>query len=333
MIFKPHLLAGAAIPEAELIADKKGCQRFGPCGVSDRALYLNSFFLDRRYYLPIGEVRRVFKRIAMSKGGFTGKGMFASIPYLVVEYGDGQVKQCNFKFEEDVDRLLDCMAEKWPDIPRRSVEAQRKLDERERMREARFLKDLTPEAQAAWDRLEEAKAQLAHDPAACDRLSQAAREKRRNDQTNPAYKWVALAIVIFGALALAFGIWTLIRRDTSGIYFMLIGLAAVFFFSGAQVLPTARNNRKAIDREWADANEAVAALAGKGFPVPAHYAHPIVLDRMIRALREGRARNVDQALKVVKEDLRKLNSTVRVDQEEYEEVIRIKPIFLLHNYK
>ena len=42
----------------------------------------------------------------MSKGGFTGKGLFASIPYLVVEYDNGQEKQCNFKFEENVDMLL-----------------------------------------------------------------------------------------------------------------------------------------------------------------------------------------------------------------------------------
>ena len=49
MIFKPHRLAGEAIPEDALAADKKACARFGPCGVGERALYLNSFFLDRRY--------------------------------------------------------------------------------------------------------------------------------------------------------------------------------------------------------------------------------------------------------------------------------------------
>ena len=50
------------------------------------ALYLNSFYIDRCFYVVLPSVRRVFKRVAMSKGGFTGKGMFASIPYLVVEY-------------------------------------------------------------------------------------------------------------------------------------------------------------------------------------------------------------------------------------------------------
>ena len=47
--------------------------------------------------MALESVRRVFKRVAMSKGGFTGKGAFGSIPYLVVEYDDGAQKQCNFK--------------------------------------------------------------------------------------------------------------------------------------------------------------------------------------------------------------------------------------------
>lgn len=54
--------------------DKKSCKRYGPCGVGEQALYLNSFFIDRRYYVALESVRRVFKRVAMSKGGFTGKG-------------------------------------------------------------------------------------------------------------------------------------------------------------------------------------------------------------------------------------------------------------------
>ena len=58
--------------------------------------------------MPIAAVRRVFKRVAMSQGGFTGKGAFGTIPYLVVEYDDGQQKQCTFKREEDVDEMLAC---------------------------------------------------------------------------------------------------------------------------------------------------------------------------------------------------------------------------------
>lgn len=334
MLFKPKRLGVTDIPEQTLSADKKSCKRFGPCGIGEEALYLNSFYLDRRFYVPIASVRRVFKRIAMSKGGFTGRGVFAAIPYLVVEYDGGAQKQCIFKREDDVDAFLEHMAMIRPDIPRRSVEAERRLREKAEREAARYLTELTPQAQAAWDELEAAKQVLDRSPDKSLRLARAAKNKRRNDQANPAYKWVALAIVVAGVLALAYGLYTLVSRDTSGIYYTLIGLAGIFFFSGAQVLPTAKNNRRAIDREWEDALRALREeIDGEAFPVPPQYAHPIVLDRMIRILREGRALSADGALTVLKSDLRSLNSSVQVEQEEYDEVVQIKPIFLLCNYE
>ena len=69
------------------------------------------------------------------------------------------------------------------------------------------------------------------------------------------------------------------------------------------------------------------------FPVPAQYAHPIVLTRMIRILREGRAQTAKEALEVLKSDLRALNSSVQVTQEEYDEVVVIKPLFLVCDYQ
>ena len=94
MLFKPAQLGLAKLGAAELEADKKACKKIGPCGVGKKALYLNSFYIDRRYYLPYTSITRVFKRVAMSAGGFTGKGMFASMAYLVVEY-DGAC--CSWK--------------------------------------------------------------------------------------------------------------------------------------------------------------------------------------------------------------------------------------------
>ena len=120
MIFAPARLGSVTLDNETLAADKKGCRRFGPCGVGEKALYLNSFFIDRHYYVALSSVRRVFKRVAMSKGGFTGKGAFGSIPYLVVEY-DGGEKQCNFKHEEDVDTLLDLMKQAQVTIPLKAV--------------------------------------------------------------------------------------------------------------------------------------------------------------------------------------------------------------------
>lgn len=74
-------LSRSQLPKETLSADKKACRRFGPCGVGERALYLNSFWFDRCCYVPIDAVRRVFKRVAMSQGGFTGKAPSApSLP-------------------------------------------------------------------------------------------------------------------------------------------------------------------------------------------------------------------------------------------------------------
>ena len=95
-------------------------------------MYLSSFYIDRRDYIPISSVKRIFKRIAMSKGGFTGKGVFGTLSYLVVVYEDGKEKQCNFKHEEDVDRFVAYIEEKYPDIPVHSLEAERKLAEKEK---------------------------------------------------------------------------------------------------------------------------------------------------------------------------------------------------------
>ena len=74
-------------------------------------------------------------------------------------------------------------------------------------------------------------------------------------------------------------------------------------------------------------------FVGKKFPVPCWYAHPVILERMIRILREGRAQTTGEALEVLKADLQALNSSVQVEQEEYDEVVCIKPMFLLEEYR
>lgn len=125
MIWKPKQLGRQKIEERELEADKKNCRRFGPCGVGQKALYLSSFYFDRRYYVALDSVSRVFKRVAMSKGGFSGKGMFATIPYLVVQYDGGEEKQCIFKREEQVDALLDHIRSIRPEMPVHSVQAEK----------------------------------------------------------------------------------------------------------------------------------------------------------------------------------------------------------------
>ena len=139
--------------------------------------------------------------------------------------------------------------------------------------------------------------------------------------------------MILGAAALVYGVWTWLHQNGTGVYFLLFGMAAIFFFSGANVLPTAKNNRKAVAREWEEAKASMRELVGEAFPVPYWYAHPVVLERMVRIVREGRAQTAGEALEVLKADLKALNSSVQVEQEEYDEVVCIKPIFLLQEYK
>ena len=67
--------------------------------------------------------------------------------------------------------------------------------------------------------------------------------------------------------------------------------------------------------------------------MPEYYAHPIVVTRMIRVITDGFAENSKEALEVVKKDLKALNADVQVEQEEYDEIMAIKPMFLVEDYR
>jgi len=102
------------------------------------------------------------------------------------------------------------------------------------------------------------------------------------------------------------------------------------------VAPTARNNKRKIAQRNEDAKHTMAdyiALYPGRFPLPPYYAHPVVLRRMRRAVEQGRASSMEQALEVVKADLKSLNADVQVSQEEYDEVIAIKALFLNEGYR
>lgn len=335
MIFKPAQLGRGSLEPEALTADAKACKRFGPCGVGREALYLNSFYLDCRYYLPYSGITRVFKRVAMSQGGFSHKGIFASIPYLVVEYDDGKQRQCHFKDEGQVDRLLACLAQERPEIRQVSAAVEERLAKRERERAARVQPELSSQAQESLQLLQRAEAYLDGQPALSLELSRAAQRKRAYLRSKPSYRWVAMAVTGMGLVSLLYGIYAFTRQADTAVYFTLFGLAALFLFSGANVLPTSRNNKKAVMRRSENAQEAMARyLSGfPGFPLPPRYAHPVVLRRMRRAVEAGRAERPDQALEVVKQDLKALNSSVEVDQEEYDEVVAVKAMFLNEAYQ
>ena len=239
-------------------------------------MYLSSFYIDRRYYIPIDSVKRIFKRIAMSKGGFTGKGVFGTLSYLVVVYEDGKEKQCNFKHEEDVDRFVAYIEEKYPDIPLHSLEAERKLAEKERwLAEKQRERNVSEETKRCLVKLEQAEQYLKKQSDIYMDLSQSAKKKRTYDRSNPAYKWVALAIVLMGAAVFVYGIYALTTHAGFGMYFLLFGLAAIFLFAGANVLPTSKNNKNYIEKRLTESIRQMEEYIREypDFPVPAHYAH------------------------------------------------------------
>ena len=337
MIFRPAQLGMAKLDRLELEQDKKACRKIGPCGVGKKALYLNSFYIDRRYYLPYGSISRVFKRVAMSSGGFTGKGMFASMAYLVVEYDGGKQKQCNFKDERDVDKLLEVLAKEQPQIPLLSEAGEQALQKKEAEKAARKLPELTDEAKYSVTVLRKAKEYLEEKPELAEELSAAERRKRAQLQSKPVYRYVALAIFLFGLVAAAYGLYAITNHvGNYGIYFALFGFAAIFLFSSYNMLPTARNNHSAImkraDRAEQAAADYVKRYPNGAFPVPSYYAHPTVLKQMMDAIEEGRAVTVPEALEAVKARLKALNADVQVEQEEYDEVVLIKAMFLNHQY-
>ena len=338
MIFRPAQLGMAKLDRLELEQDKKACRKIGPCGVGKKALYLNSFYIDRRYYLPYGSISRVFKRVAMSSGGFTGRGMFASMAYLVVEYDGGKQKQCNFKDERDVDKLLEVLAKEQPQIPLLSKAGEQALQKKEAEKAARKLPELTDEAKHSVTVLRKAKEYLEEKPELAEELSAAERRKRAQLQSKPVYRYVALAIFVFGIVSAAYGLYAVTNHvGNYGIYFALFGFAAIFLFSSYNMLPTARNNNNAImkraDKAEAAMAEYVKHYPNGAFPVPSCYAHPIVLKQMTDAIEEGRAVTVPEALDAVEKRLQALNADVQVEQEEYDEVVVIKAMFLNHNYQ
>lgn len=64
---------------------------------------------------------------------------------------------------------------------------------------------------------------------------------------------------MLGFTALAFGIFAFTQHNSFAVYFTLFGLAAIFTFAGFSVLPTARNNRTAIMKNDAQAQEKMQA--------------------------------------------------------------------------
>lgn len=52
-------LSKKALEKDILREDKKNCRKIGPCGIGKKAVYVNGFYISRKYYIPIDSIERV----------------------------------------------------------------------------------------------------------------------------------------------------------------------------------------------------------------------------------------------------------------------------------
>lgn len=335
MILTPTPLGRTILDAGTLKTDRKQCLIAGPCGMGEKALYLNSFYISRRYYVVYSDIRRVFKRVAMSEGGFTGKGLFGSIPYLVVVLKDGREKQCNFKVEDNVDAVLKWLGENHPEIPLVTEKAEAAANSADRHKTVVRDDDVPGEVQREIDALSGDAAFLQRKPEIYQNLAAAVRRKRTLDQMPRSSVLLAAGIAIAGIAGIFAGLCSFFNGSTYAMYPLLFGFAFLFFALSGGTLPIGSNTPAAARRRWESAlSRSAEYISGKpGFFLPPQYAHPVVCERMIRVLESGRASTRSEALRVVKDDLKKLRSDVKVSQSEYDEVVQVKSLFLECDYK
>lgn len=105
MLIAPKPLSTVTFTRDELKADKKDALMFDQCALGKRALYVGGFGLSNIYYIPLTRIRRVYKRLAVSKGFYEGK-VFGTLAYLVVLYDGDKEKVFRFTHEDDLNSLL-----------------------------------------------------------------------------------------------------------------------------------------------------------------------------------------------------------------------------------
>ena len=335
-LFRPVPLSSSVLPADALNRDAASASRFGPAGVGEKAVYLGSFMRERHGYVPYDAIARIYKRVAMTKGGFSGRGMFVCAAYLVVELREGGERSCYIGREEIADSLIAAVMAKAPGLRFMSEAAEERVRKRREEEASRMSEGLGEKGDALIDELVRERSFLEKNPSLYTALSIASRRKRAEDISKPMLRYVATAIVLLGLAVSAYGVISLINDGLGdSIYVVIFGIAMVFLFSGLSVIPSGRDSRRMIQRRLDDAVGAMEEyIKGyDGFLLPSRYAHPAVLARMIRVVREGRAAEWQEAFLIMKDELRAIDSSCTVSQDEYDEIMAIKPMFLIHDWK
>ena len=219
---------GSAAKETEVLADRKKCRKYDQCGLGDKYIYIGSTFHPRQYYIPYGEVKRVYKRVAASN--LAGKGFLAPILYLVFEYGDGQEKVCSFRYLQDCDKMQNELEKMHPEISQMSPKGEERAKEREEISRKMAENELSDTARESQKKLEEARWQVHKRPGLYENLAAMAKLKRHADLARPWVRNTALAVLIAGALVMAAGFYLMLEagRTVQGIVVALVGIMLMF---------------------------------------------------------------------------------------------------------
>lgn len=312
--------------------DKREAKHIGPIGIGEKALYLNSFYIDRMYYIPVEAIERVYKRVAMSKGGFSGKGIFASLSYLVVEYDGGKEKACLIRKEWRVDEALSEIRKRFPHLPTMSKRAEESLRREEEEEKAKLLPKLSEEAEKAVSEIEEADRFLRTREDIYKNLAERAKQERMVQNTNPYYGHFAL-LLFFGALLCLLSGGIFFKNGDQSHAVVLFGFAFMLLLVGFRVRPTGRQNKEEIEKEYEESIRKMKDCLPEDFPLPARYAHPLCLEWMKQNLLEGKAETLLSSYALLKQELKELDSTKQVTQKVYDRIIVIKPMFMAAGYR
>ena len=312
--------------------DKREAKHIGPIGIGEKALYLNSFYIDRMYYIPIEAIERVYKRVAMSKGGFSGKGIFASLSYLVVEYDGGKEKACLIRKEWRVDEALSEIRKRFPHLPTMSKRAEESLRREEEEEKAKLLPKLSEEAEKAVSEIEEADSLLQEREELCKNLAVRAKQERMVQNTNPYYVHFAL-LLFFGGLLCLLSAGIFYKNGDQSHAIVLFGFFLMLFLVGFRVRPTGRQNKEEVEREYEESIRKMKDSLPDDFPLPARYAHPVCLLWMKQNILEGKAETLASSYELLKKELKELDSTKQVSQKVYDWLVVIKPMFMAAEYR
>jgi hypothetical protein len=208
------------------------------------------------------------------------------------------------------------------------------MEARAREEEEREKKVLSATADAAVRSLEADLAFLEEHPEIWERLRRTVREKRRIDHIPASFRAVMGTIALTGAAGAFWGLYSLFSGRDYGLWGILFGAAFLFYAASSRILPLGADRPSAAGAAWTEAVRSAreSLSSNEDFFLPAQYADPVVIRRMLRVLKSGRAGSREEALEAVKEDLRALNSSVSVSKEEYDEVAAVKPLFMECGY-